>query len=188
MKNIAITGSFASGKSFVLNCVKNMGYMVFSCDDFIREAYKDIKLQDIVVGKIEGLEIFDKKRLSKIIYDNPQSRKELESIIHPIVRSGIKEFEGINKNQKFIFTEVPLLFESNFDEYFSYSICVYCSEETRWQRSKERGVSNIDLYNKIKSVQFDQGEKKRRSDFVINSDTNQREIEKSLEKIIKKIA
>ena len=65
---------------------------------------------------------------------------------------------------------------------------MYCSEETRWQRAKERGVSNIDLYNKIKSVQFDQDEKKRRSDFVINSDTNQREIEKSLEKIIKKIA
>ena len=188
MENIAIAGSFASGKSFVLNCIKSMDYMVFSCDDFIREAYKDAKLQDIVVSKIEGLEVFDKKKLSKIIYDNPQSRKELESIIHPIVGSGIRKFEEINKNQKFIFTEVPLLFESNFDEYFSYSICVYCLEETRWQRAKERGIRSIDLYNKIKLVQLDQEEKKRKSDFAINSDTNQREIKKSLEKIIKKIS
>lgn len=187
MRNIAITGSFASGKSFVLNCAKSLSYMVFSCDDFIREAYKDIKLQDKVVGEIEGLEIFDKKKLSKIIYDNPLSRKKLESIIHPIVRDGIREFEEVNKSQKIIFTEVPLLFESNFDEYFSYAICVYCSEETRLQRAKERGINNIGLYNKIKSVQLDQEEKKRRSDFVINSDTSQREIEKSLEEIIKKI-
>ena len=41
MKNIAITGSFASGKSFVLSCAKELGYKVFSCDDFIRDAYKD---------------------------------------------------------------------------------------------------------------------------------------------------
>ncbi len=188
MKNIAITGSFASGKSFVLNCVKSLGYMIFSCDDFIREAYKDIKLQNIVVGEIEGLEVFDKKKLSKIIYDSPELRKKLESIIHPIVRTGIREFEELNKNQKFVFTEVPLLFESNFDKYFSYSICVYCLEETRLQRAKERGVQNIDLYNRIKSVQLDQEEKKRRSDFVINSDTSREEIEKSLEDIIKKIA
>lgn len=187
MKNIAITGSFASGKSFVLNCAKNLGYKVFSCDDFIRNAYEDINLQNIVVNEIKGLEVFDKKKLSKIIYDNPESRKKLESIIHPIVRSGIKEFEKENNNQKFVFTEVPLLFESNFYKYFSYSICIYCSEKTRLKRAKERGMYSIDLYEKIKSVQLDQEEKKRRSDFVINSDNSQKEIEKSLDNIIKKI-
>ena len=186
-QNIAITGSFASGKSFVLNCAKNLGYKVFSCDDFIRNAYEDINLQNIVVNEIKGLEVFDKKKLSKIIYDNPESRKKLESIIHPIVRSGIKEFEKENNNQKFVFTEVPLLFESNFYKYFSYSICIYCSEKTRLKRAKERVMYSMDLYEKIKSVQLDQEEKKRRSDFVINSDNSQKEIEKSLDNIIKKI-
>ena len=146
MKNIAITGSFASGKSFVLSCAKNLGYKVFSCDDFIRNAYEDVDLQNIVVNEIKGLEVFDKKKLSRIIYDDPKSRKKLEFIIHPMVRSGIKEFEELNKNQEFIFTEVPLLFESNFDRYFAYSVCVYCAEETRLQRAKEREESVILIY------------------------------------------
>jgi dephospho-CoA kinase len=187
MKNIAITGSFASGKSFVLSCAKELGYKVFSCDDFIRDAYKDINLQNLVISQIKGLEIFDKKKLSKIIYDNPEAKKKLEFIIHPLVRLGIKSFEEENKNQKIIFTEVPLLFESNFDKHFVCSVCVYCSEETRLQRAKKRGIDDISLYNKIKSAQLPQEEKKRRADFTINSDNSQKEIEKSLKDIIRGI-
>lgn len=187
MKNIAITGSFASGKSFVLSCAKELGYKVFSCDDFIRDAYKDLNLQNLVISQIKGLDIFDKKKLSKIIYDNPEAKKKLESIIHPLVRLGIKSFEEENKNQKIIFTEVPLLFESNFDKHFACSVCVYCSEETRLQRAKKRGIDDISLYNKIKSAQLSQEEKKRRADYTINSDNSQKEIEKSLKDIIRGI-
>lgn len=187
MKNIAITGSFASGKSFVLSCAKDLGYKVFSCDDFIHDAYEDINLQNLVINQIEGLDVFDKKKLSKIIYDNPEAKKKLESIIHPIVRSGIKNFEEENKDQKIIFTEVPLLFESNFDKHFACSVCVYCSEETRLQRAKKRGIDDISLYNKIKSAQLSQEEKKRRSDFSINSDNNPKNIEESLKDIIREV-
>lgn len=67
MKNIAITRSFASGKSFVLSYAKELGYKVFSCDDFIRDAYKDINLQNSVISQI--------KKLSKIIYDNSEAKK-----------------------------------------------------------------------------------------------------------------
>ena len=187
MKNIAITGSFSSGKSFVLNSAKNLGYNIFSCDVFIRESYKNIRLQNLVVNEIEGLEVFDKKKLSQIIYDNPKSRKKLESLIHPVVRLGIKKFEEVNQKQKLIFTEVPLLFESNFDKEFAYSICVYCKEETRFQRAKDNRMYEVGLYEKIKLVQMSQEEKIRKSDFLINSEKTQKEIEKSLEKIIRKI-
>lgn len=187
MKNIAITGSFASGKSFVLSCAKDLGYKVFSCDDFIRNAYEDINLQNLVISQIKGLNVFDKKKLSNIIYDDQEAKKKLESIIHPIVRSGIKIFEEENKNQEILFTEVPLLFESNFDKHFACSVCVYCSEETRLQRAKKRGINDINLYNKIKLAQLPQEEKKRRADFTINSDISQKEIEKSLKDIIREV-
>jgi dephospho-CoA kinase len=185
MKNIAITGSFASGKSFVLNIAKNLGYSVFSCDDFVKELYEDIKLQNQIVSEIDGFDKFYKKDLIKIIYDNPDVRKKVESIIHPLVRAGIKKFEDRNKSKELVFTEVPLLFEANFDKYFSYVICVFCSEETRILRAKERGVIDFDLYKKIKSAQMDQEEKIKRSDFVIDSQNNQSRIEQSLYQIIK---
>ncbi len=36
MKSIAITGSFASGKSFVLKYLEKLGYKIFSCDVYIQ--------------------------------------------------------------------------------------------------------------------------------------------------------
>ena len=33
MKSIAITGSFASGKTFVLKYLEKAGYKTFSCDE-----------------------------------------------------------------------------------------------------------------------------------------------------------
>ena len=164
MLNIAITGSFASGKSFVLNCAKELGYKFFSCDDFVKEIYEDVDLQNKVVSEISELKLFDKKELSRIIYDDVNARKKLESIIHPLVRKGIKKFEDLHKNQKLIFTEVPLLFESGLDANFSKIICVYCSEEIRLLRSKERGVS-ADLFEKIKLVQMNPAEKKSKIKF-----------------------
>lgn len=82
---------------------------------------------------------------------------------------------------------MPLLFESNFDQHFACSVCVYCSEETRLQRAKKRGLGDINLYNKIKAAQLPQEEKKKRADFIINSDNSQEEIEKSLKDIIREV-
>ena len=41
MKSIAITGSFASGKTFVLKYLEKAGYKTFSCDDYVRELYSE---------------------------------------------------------------------------------------------------------------------------------------------------
>lgn len=187
MVNIAITGSFASGKSFVLNCAKKLGYKVFSCDDFVKEIYKDVSFQNKIVDEFKELKIFDKKELSKIIYDDSKVRKRLESIIHPIVREGIKKFEELHKDKELLFTEVPLLFESKFDKYFSYSICTFCNEETRLLRAKKRGVIDLNLYEKIKIVQMDQEEKKKKANFIIDTQLDQKEIEKILNNIIKQV-
>ena len=133
MHNIAITGSFASGKSFILNCLSSMGYKIFSCDEYIKKLYENISIQELVENTIEGLGKFNKQNLAKIIYEKKESRQQLEKIIHPKVRFAIKEFEENNQEEDFIFTEVPLLFEFGFNEYFSYNICVFCSEKPEFQ-------------------------------------------------------
>jgi len=186
-KHIAVTGSFASGKSFVLECLKSMGYSVFSCDEYIRELYKDESLQKLVVSSIDGLDVFDKQKLVTIIYDNVESKKKLEAIIHPMVRAGIKDFEEKNSDKKVIFSEVPLLFESGFNEYFDYNICVYCSEKTRIKRAKIRGIKDDGLFQKITKTQLPQEEKKILADFTINSEVDIFEIKDSLNKILAKV-
>jgi dephospho-CoA kinase len=187
MYNIAITGSFASGKTFVLNCLKSMNYKTFSCDDYVKFLYQDIVIQKLVENSIEGVGKFNKQSLAKIIYNNPKSRDKLEKIIHPKVRAAIKEFEEKYKTEDFIFTEVPLLFESGFDKYFSYNINVFCSEKTRIIRANNRGVIDPVIFEKIKKIQFAQEEKNKRADFVINSEKEKEQIEEKLTEIINRI-
>ena len=47
MRNIAVTGSFATGKTHIINCIINLGYKTFSCDDYVKLLYQDrsIKFQ-----------------------------------------------------------------------------------------------------------------------------------------------
>ena len=58
-----------------------------------------------------------------------------------------------NIKEPFIFIEVPLLFETGFDAYFDYSICVYCNEESRKTRAQKRGDFNLKIYNKTRQNQ-----------------------------------
>lgn len=187
MINVAITGNFASGKSFALEAIKSMGYKTFSCDNYVKELYKRVDVQKIVEKSIPELEFFDRKKLAKIIYKDDNSRAILESIIHPKVRDGIKTFEESNKNEKLLFTEVPLLFETGFDKYFLYNICVFCSEETRVKRAKDRNIDSYKNFKKINEIQMKPMEKKKRADFSVNSEMELEKIKESLKDIIKKI-
>ena len=71
MKSVAITGSFASGKSFVLKYLEKIGYKIFSCDDYVKQLYLDSNVQEDILSIIDKIgKIFDKKRLIEIIIEN----------------------------------------------------------------------------------------------------------------------
>lgn len=184
MKSVAITGSFASGKSFILELLKSMGYKVFSCDDYVRGLYEKEDIKQIVLAEIEGLDFFDKRKLIDIIYNDPEQRRKLEKIVHPLVRQGIKEFERVNKAESFVFVEVPLLFESGFEEYFDYSICVFCDENLRLIRALERKNFSQVIFNELNKIQLPQEEKIRKADFSIKSQGTAEQIKIEIKKII----
>jgi len=184
MRNIAVTGSFATGKTHIINCIINLGYQTFLCDDYVKLLYQDRSIKSQIEQEIKGLEQFDKAKLAKIIYNDALMKKKLENIIHPLVRKGIREFESDNQNENLVFTEVPLLFETGFDKYFSKVICVFCSEETRWERAKLRKIKDIDAFEKIKKTQLPQEVKMAKADFVIDSEVA---VEEQIIEIIKKI-
>lgn len=184
MLRIAITGSYASGKSFILNLIAQMGYPIFTCDDYVRGLYEDLNMQNQVIKAIPGLDKFDKKRLSEIIFSDEKARKTLEALIHPKVLEGINEFVGKNKTAKLIFFEVPLLFETDFDKYFDKTITVYCDEKLRLSRARTRHNFNEDLFNKIASIQYSQDKKKQLADCTINSEQPENKLKQEIREII----
>lgn len=170
VRNIAITGSFASGKSYLINCLKNKNYQVFSCDDYIKNLYQEERIKTKITEMLNIEGDFSTSKIANVIYSDEQKKKILENYIHPLVRKGVKDFEQENRSENIIFTEVPLLYETNYQNHFYKVICVYCSEETRWKRAQGRGMKDRDLFEKLKNIQMTQEEKMKRADILINTD------------------
>lgn len=134
-KKIAVTGGIGSGKSLVLQCIQELGYPVFSCD----EIYKEISETPQYLEKIK--EVFpdcvhhnalDRKKLSNIVFNDRTKLKKLNEISHPLIMNELYARMD-QSNAKFVFAEVPLLFEAGLEKDFHETIYVKRNIEDRIQ-------------------------------------------------------
>lgn len=129
---IAITGGIGSGKSSVAEIIRTMGFPVFSCDNINRELMKDAKyIEEIKIlfpTAIENGKIV-KEKLAKLVFDDKQALKKLNALSHPLIMQKLRE-QMEKEDSKFVFAEVPLLFESNSLNYFNRAIVVLRQEKS----------------------------------------------------------
>lgn len=113
---IGITGGIASGKSTVTKYLNGLGYEVIDFDRLSREVLTNrfvVKELTIAFGDyiIENDKV-NRSRLAKIIFSDRYARERLNEIMHPrIYMKATREIKKL-KNEKMIFLDIPLLFES----------------------------------------------------------------------------
>jgi len=145
VKKIAITGGIATGKTTLLNILKDLGFKTFSCDQVVKKLYQREDVQKRA-KELLGEDVFsltkpDLLKILKLITEDDAKRKKLEEILHPLVKAELNRFlkECEEKGEKVVFVEVPLLFEVNWDKEFDEVWVVWCSEATQEKRILERG-------------------------------------------------
>lgn len=185
MITVGITGSYASGKSFLLDHLAGMGYKIFSADTYVSDLYKDLAIQQQVLHLFPNLKVFDKKKLAVEIYNSDLSRDKIHEFIHPYVTRALDEFKNKNNKERYIFAEIPLLFEAGFTKYFDFIVATICLDESRLKRAMTKPGFTQWIYDKIKQIQISQEEKARMADFVLNTDSNLLELENQLEELKK---
>ncbi len=93
MIKIGILGAIGSGKTFVS---KQFGLPVFNADKEVLKIYKKNKICfKKIKNKFDKYQLtfpLKKKDLGKIILDNDKNIKELNKIVHPLVRKEINFF------------------------------------------------------------------------------------------------
>ncbi len=154
---VAITGGIGSGKTTVLNCIKEMGYPVFSCDSI----YNDVVLSENYIKSIK--QIFpsavkngqlQRDILSKIVFDDLLAREKLNAISHPLIMKELyKRMENADAN--IVFAEVPLLFEGNYEKEFDKVIVIQRDLKERISSVKNRDGLNETSIQKRMEAQFD---------------------------------
>lgn len=159
---IALTGNIASGKSAVLNILKENGFNVLDTDEVAHELltvnnkplFEAFKEYDV----FENGE-FSRNKLGKLVFNDEILRKKLEVILHPQIAKEIEKFDGI--------VAIPLLFEAKMENLFDKIIMVYTDDEIRLQRLMKRNNLTQEEAIKRMNSQMSQDEKVNLSDFVI---------------------
>ncbi|ACI19583.1 dephospho-CoA kinase [Dictyoglomus thermophilum] len=171
---IGITGGIGTGKSLVSNILKELGIIVISADEIVRELQKDPyylqKIREIFGDNVFDKGNLDRKKLAKIIFSDSDARRKLENLLHPPVLEEIKKKLEELKERDIIAVEVPLLFEVGIEDWFDEIWVVYAPFELQLERIVNRdNISKEDAVARIRA-QIPIEEKLKKADFVIYND------------------
>ena len=186
MIKIGILGDIGSGKSFVS---KQFGLPIFNADKEVKNIYNNdrscfIKLRKKLPKFINSFPI-KKKNLIKAILSNIKNLKEINKIIHPIVRKKMNKFFLKYFNQKAVILDIPLLLENKINTKSYILIFVDAKKKNIEKNLKKRKYYNRNLLNKLRKIQISLNSKKKLSNFIIENNFKSKPV-KNRVKIIKK--
>ncbi len=193
MKIIGLTGSIAMGKSETLKMFAARNIPVFDSDAAVHKllekngaAVEQVtrRFPDAIAGgKI------DRKRLGQNVFEDEDALRALEGILHPMVKNLRDKFlvDARNNNQTIVVFDIPLLFEKGYEKECDFIVVVSAAADVQRKRALERPDMTEDRFLSILSNQMPDEEKRRRADFIIQTDKGIDYAEKQVTYILKKV-
>ena len=191
-KIIGLTGGIGSGKTTVAKFIEEMGFPVYYSDDRAKEIVNDDEVLKNNIKELLGEEAYDengfynKKYVSEIVFNNDETRLQLNALIHPAVKIDFENW--VNKQHaEFIFKETALLFELNLNESCYKSVLVTADDNIRIKRVMDRDQKTYREIEAIIDKQMPEKDKIKRADFVIYNNEGIDELKTATEKMMVKL-
>lgn len=172
---IGLTGNIATGKSVVRKMLEHLGAYGIDADALSHRAIaigapgfqKVVNTFGRWILAPDGQ--IDRSKLAKIVFSDPTALKQLEEIIHPLVRQA--EDLLIRRSTKpVVVVEAIKLIESGFDRLCDQVWVTYAPEDVQLRRlMMKRGLSRDAALQRI-LAQPPQEDKVKRADVVIRND------------------
>jgi dephospho-CoA kinase len=178
MKQIALTGGLATGKSFVRESFQRLGVSTFDADTVARAVVDTGTegLQAVIEHFGDGVRNtsggLDRQKLAELVFHDSTARMNLESIIHPLVgRARDRWFSHLSERPPgFAIAEIPLLYEAKLEHGFDAVVVVACTRRTQILRAVSRGdLTEADVRLRI-DAQTSLDEKLLRANYVVRTD------------------
>jgi dephospho-CoA kinase len=195
LRVFGLTGGIGSGKSTAAELLRQHGVPVVDADELAREV-----VAPGTVGLTEVVEAFgadvlgpdgalDRKRLGARVFSDPEARKRLNSITHPLVRqlSQVRFTELGASGVELAAYDVPLLFEVGLDAVLRPVVLIAAREATQLARIRARdGLSEADARARI-AAQLPLEEKRRRADYVLENDGTLESLDAQVSALVSKL-
>jgi len=174
MLKIALTGGIGSGKTTVTDYFRKLGVPVIDADETSHEVTQAgepavQKISDAFGDSVLDCDgNLDRTALRNIVFGDPESRKLLESILHPEIRRRMNETASRTQSPYCLFS-IPLLIET--DQHTSYDriLVVEASEDRRrsWIQARS-GLTQNEITAILSAQVSDQQRRHAADDLLIN--------------------
>ena len=176
---IALTGGIATGKSTVAKILASLGEIVIDADQLSRDvtAPGSVGLEKIrrAFGdsSVTPQGLLDRKILRDKIFADPEARKLLEAITHPLIQEALGErlaqaFKATTPKR--FFYEAALIFEAKRDHLFREVWATFCPKDVQVQRLMRRDLIDEREAHAILGSQWSASEKARKAHRKIDTD------------------
>ena len=179
MYKIGLSGGICTGKTLILNILRELGCYTVRADDLAKSIiFGDNPVIRKELINVFGQDIYDEKTglnketFSRILFEDEEKRNFVNRMVHPLVKAEreklIKNLEE-SKLYDFLIYESALLVEAGIYKEFDKIIIAYSAPEEQIARLMERdGIGLEEAENKIKS-QFPLSEKLKVAHYTIDT-------------------
>jgi dephospho-CoA kinase len=147
---IGLTGGIGSGKSTVSRLLAGHGAVIVDADVIAREVVEPGTPGLAAVVEAFGSEVLtpdgslDRPALAAVVFGDPDARRRLDAIVHPLVRARATEVAAAAPPGAVIVNDVPLLVETGQAAAYDLVLVVEADPETRVARLVQRGLTAED--------------------------------------------
>ena len=167
------------------------GVPVIASDDIVHRLYTGAAVAPIdkLFPGVAGEGGVDRRELSRRLLAEPERLKELEAVVHPLVRNEIAYFfkaeEG--RNAPLAVADIPLLFEGGFDYGLDATIVTTVDAALQRERALKREGMSVEKLEAILARQLPQAEKVKRATYVIDTSRSLPETQKEVREVIENL-
>ncbi len=177
MKVVGITGGMGSGKTTVCKALTALGYAVYDADARAKRLMvEDPALKTAIVaafGERSYLSdgALDRAFLAQTVFNDDDALQKLNALVHPAVGIDFSRWlAGQNPENRFVFKEAAIMFESGTDAGCRVVVYVAAPEHVRIQRAVQRDGLSREQVQKRLQKQWPDEKKIPLADYVVVND------------------
>jgi dephospho-CoA kinase len=185
---IGLTGGIASGKSTAATRFQERGISVVAADEAAREVVAKGQPGLAEVLARFGPEVraangeLDRRALRALVFADPASRRDLESILHPLIRHEMERRKELAVGP-YVVMDIPLLVEAKSRANVDRILVIDVDEATQLRRLMERDQSTLFEAQAILKAQVGRNERLKAADDVIENSGSIAELRQAVDRM-----
>jgi dephospho-CoA kinase len=180
---IGLTGGIGSGKSAVSRCFERLGVPVIDADQVAREVVEPGQPALAEIAATFGADLIhadgglDRTRLRERVFADPNARRRLEGILHPRIRTRMRErLAALPADTPYAVFVIPLLFETGQQDTVDRVLVVEAAETVRIARVTGRDGVTEDQVQRILAAQCSAEDRAAGADDLISNEGSESEL------------